>query len=156
MNTKHKARRDENKTCTHFGNWPSPPPLPSIAAALAQPPTAATAATSSINSSLSKNSLEATITQDNALLPQQQQRYKTMAGILLIFEREERQEERERERERGEERSGEEQREAMRNPWFGSELLPVFSGRYPEGGVELIQPTKLWGNSRETTTRPHV
>ncbi len=62
MNTKHKTRQDENKTCTHFGNWPSPPPpLPSVAAALAQLPTAATAATSSINSSLSKNSLEATV-----------------------------------------------------------------------------------------------
>jgi hypothetical protein len=51
-------------------------------------------------------------------------------------ERQERRE-RERERRRREERR-EEQRAAMTNPWFGSELLPVFSGRYPVWWVRIV------------------
>jgi hypothetical protein len=56
----------------------------------------------------------------------------------LREKREERREQEKRERERRGEESRGEQREAMRNPWSGSELLPVFSGRYPVWWVRIV------------------
>jgi hypothetical protein len=82
MNTKHETRQDENKTCTHFGNWPSPPPpLPSVAALLHSYllllPLPRAQSVAAWARTVWRQQLHKT-----RLLPQQQQRYKMMAGIL--------------------------------------------------------------------------